>query len=350
MDDRSEDQTLAGITLPKNMKRQEKEKEEQLALANALSRIGLTSTDIVEMGHGFAFELKQLMPINWAAIGLIDESKGTLHLFPFSPKLSSDWELGATIELEGTPAAWLIKNKKALLEPDLQKESQFWTGVYWLNQGLRSIVYMPLFAGGKVFGGLIFASTRPRAYGDRELKLLRYAMSQLAAPIRYSKHFAYIIEGKQDTISEDWMTRTEQTLRELTEAIAEYALHLKSHTAAIQGLSEASQELKRSAAEQNRILADLANAITQTPSAKEPVTTGEQEPSSLPEKDAYPPGCYNSQRQPARAETLAEKQRKLLEKRGASKRPVRGSRPADKDVIRTPSRPSRYRRQLPPPL
>jgi hypothetical protein len=78
------------------------------------------------------------------------------------------------------------------------------------------------------------------------------------------------------------MTRTERTLRELTEAIAEYALHLKSHTAAIQGLSEASQELKRSAAEQNRILADLANAITQTPSAKEPAITGEQEPSSLP--------------------------------------------------------------------
>ncbi len=333
------------------MKRKAKEKEEQLALANTLSRIVLTSTDIVELGQGFAFELKQLMPISWAAIGLIEEARDTFHLFPLSSKLSSDWELGATIELEGTPASWLVKNKKALTEPDLQKENKFWTGVYWLNEGLRSIVYMPLFAGGVVFGGLIFASTRPRAYGDRELKLLRYATSQLATPIRYSKHFAHIFEGKQDsTVPEEWVTRTEQTLRELTEAIAEYALHLKSHTAAIQGLSEASQELKQSAAEQNRILVDLVNAITQTPPVKEPVNASEHEPPPPIEKTTHPPGCYNNQRQPARAETLAEKQRKLLEKRGASKRPVRGRQPHDKDAIRTPTRPPRYRRQLPPPL
>ena len=209
---------------------------------------------------------------------------------------------------------------------------------------------MPLFAGGKVFGGLIIASTRPRAYGDRELKLLRYATSQLATPIRYSKHFSHIIEDKQDTVSEDWMTRTEQTLRELTEAIAEYALHLKSHTTAIQGLSEASQELKHSAAEQNRILADLANAIVQTPPTKEPVTIAEQKPHPSPEKDAYPPGCYNNQRQPGHTETLAEKQQKLLEKRGATKRPVRGGRLDTKDVTRTANRPPRYRRQLPRPL
>jgi transcriptional regulator with GAF, ATPase, and Fis domain len=332
------------------MKRKEKEKEEQLALANVLSRIVLTNTDIVEMGREVVFEMKQLMPLNWTTIGLIEESRNLLHLFTLSPKTSSDQNLDESIPLDDTPFAWLAKNKKALLEPDLLVESRFWTGDYWLNKGLRTVVYMPLFAGGKVFGGLVFASTRPRTYGDRELKLLRYATSQLAAPIRYSKLFAHIIEGKQDTISEDWMTRTERTLRELTEAISEYALHLKSHTAAIQGLSEASQELKHSAAEQNRVLADLVNAITQTPSIKEPVTAGEQEPPPPLEKDSYPPGCYNSQRKPAREETLAEKQRKLLEKRGASKRPVRGSRPDDKDIIRTPSTPPRYRRRLPPPL
>ena len=332
------------------MKRREKEKEEQLALANTLSRIILTNTDITGMGREVVFELKQLMPLNWVTIGLIEESKNLLHLFTLLPKISSDRGQDENVTLDDTPVDWIVKNKKALMEPDLLVESRFWTGDYWLNKGLRTVVYMPLFAGGRVFGGLIFASTRPRAYGDRELKLLRYATSQLASPIRYSKLFADIIEGKQDTVSEDWMTRTEQTLRELTEAISEYALHLKSHTTAIQGLSAASQELKHSAAEQNRVLADLANAITRTPPMKEPVTTGEQEPPSPPEKDIYPPGCYNNQRQPVRAETLAEKQQKLLEKMGASKRPVRGSRPDDRDFVRTPSRSPRYRRRLLPPL
>lgn len=40
-------------------------------------------------------------------------------------------------------------------------------------------------------------------------------------------------------------------------AMADYARHLASHTSAIQGLSEASQELKRGAAEQNRVLAAM---------------------------------------------------------------------------------------------
>ena len=72
------------------MRRKEREKEEQLALANALSRIILSSSDINEIGRGFAFELKELVPISWAAIGLIEESRGLLRLFPLSPRLSSD--------------------------------------------------------------------------------------------------------------------------------------------------------------------------------------------------------------------------------------------------------------------
>ena len=333
------------------MKHQEKEKEEQLALANALSRIVLTSPDITEIGREFAFELKQLVPVNWAAIGLIEDSKSVFHLFPLSPKLNSDWDLGNTIPLDNTPAAWLVQNRKALVEPDLEEESRFWTGASWRKQGIRSIIYMPLFSGGAVFGSLIFSSTRPRAYGERELKLLKYATSQLATPIRYSRLCAHIIEGKQDSpISDEWMTRTEQTLRELTEAISEYALHLKSHTAAIQGLSEASQELKRSAAEQNRVLADLVDAIRQTPSRTEPATTDDQEPAPPPEKSTHPLGCYHGHRQSTHPETLAEKQRKLLEKRGAGKRPVHGRRPGDKDSTEVPSKPSRYKRRLSPPL
>ena len=330
------------------MKRKEKEKEEQLALANVLSRIALASPDITEMGRGFVFELRQLIPINWAAIGLIEEADSMFHLFPLSPKLHADWELGDTIPLDNTPVAWLIQNKKALLEPDLLIESRFWTDVYWLKKGLRTIVHMPLFSRGAVYGSLIFACTRPRAYRERELKLLKYATSQLAAPIQYSGPFAHIIEGKQKSpTSDEWMTRIEQTLRELTEAISEYALHLKSHTAAIQGLSEASQELKHSASEQNRVLANLAGTIEQAQSRTEPAITGESESTPLADKDIHPPGCYHRHQQPTRTETLAEKQRKLLEKRV---RLVRSDRPGDKDIAKIPSRPRRSRRRLPPPF
>jgi GAF domain-containing protein len=331
------------------VKRKEKEKEEQLALANELSRIVLTSSDITEIGQGFAFEFKELMPVSWAAIGLIEESTGLLHLFPLSPKINSNWELGDSISLENTPVAWLARNRKALVEPDLKKESRFWTGACWLEQGIRAIVYMPLFSAGEVFGSLILASNHPKAYGDRELKLLKYAAGQLAAPVRHSEQFAPIFERKQRTgpLPEEWMSRTEQALQELSAAIAEYAVHLKSHTAAIQGLSEASQELKRSAAEQNRILADLVETIAQRPSRAEPVTVSKDEPTPPTDKGIHPPGCYHSHRQPAQPQTLAEKQRKLLEKRGVKEG---GFRSGSRDTADMPSEPAKYRRQPRPPL
>ena len=177
------------VAINRAMKRKEKEKEEQLALANELSRIVLTSSDITEIGQGFAFELKELMPVSWAAISLIERARGFLHFFPLSPKLDSNWELGDSISLDDTPVAWLAGNKKALVESDLKQGSRFWTGAYWLKHGIRAIVYMPLFSGGEVFGSLIVASNHPRAYGDRELKLLKYAAGQLAAPVRHSEQF-----------------------------------------------------------------------------------------------------------------------------------------------------------------
>jgi septal ring factor EnvC (AmiA/AmiB activator) len=57
--------------------------------------------------------------------------------------------------------------------------------------------------------------------------------------------------------TEQKMTNTEQALEKFAAAVAEYAKHLSSHTSAIQGLSEASHELKKGAAEQNRVLMTL---------------------------------------------------------------------------------------------
>ncbi len=57
--------------------------------------------------------------------------------------------------------------------------------------------------------------------------------------------------------TEEKMTNTEQALDKFASAVAEYAQHLASHTSAIQGLAEASHELKRGAAEQNRVLMSL---------------------------------------------------------------------------------------------
>jgi hypothetical protein len=57
--------------------------------------------------------------------------------------------------------------------------------------------------------------------------------------------------------AEKKMEATEKALNDFAAAIAEYAYHLSSHTGAIQGLAEASQELKKSAAFQNNVILNL---------------------------------------------------------------------------------------------
>ena len=62
---------------------------------------------------------------------------------------------------------------------------------------------------------------------------------------------------------------TEKALESFAGAMHEYAGHMASHTSAIKGLSEASQALKDSAAEQNRILAHFTHTLEIEKSVRE---------------------------------------------------------------------------------
>jgi len=219
------------------------ESEEQFALSNIFNKIVPSSSDLNEIGKSFAFQLKQLMNIDWAALGLIEKSKGLLRLFPLSPEISSDWEPGDTISLDGSPIAWLSQNKVALVEPDLAKESRFWTGTFWLKKGIRTIVYMPLLSGGEVFGGLIFASHQIQEYGDRELKLLSYAADQITTLIRHVNILAPTIEEQRSNRTlEEILLRLVQAQQAFEESIQS----LRSHTNSMQHFNEPSTPIKDS--------------------------------------------------------------------------------------------------------
>jgi hypothetical protein len=62
---------------------------------------------------------------------------------------------------------------------------------------------------------------------------------------------------RQMEANEKKLNATEQALKEFTTAVAEYARHLSSHTSAVRGLDESSNELNKGNAAQNRFLEDL---------------------------------------------------------------------------------------------
>lgn len=81
-----------------------------------------------------------------------------------------------------------------------------------------------------------------------------------APVIEENQRTSRILERRMKT-TEKGMAVTQQALNSFASAIAEYAEHLKSHTSAIQGLNEASQELKKGAVEQNKILSRLVETM-----------------------------------------------------------------------------------------
>lgn len=80
---------------------------------------------------------------------------------------------------------------------------------------------------------------------------------------RYREIVSPVVEENQrvSLVLSNRFVGTEKALESFASAMQQYAQHMASHTSAIQGLSEASQSLKNSAAEQNQILYRLSHTL-----------------------------------------------------------------------------------------
>lgn len=117
--------------------------------------------------------------------------------------------------------------------------------------------------------------------------------------------------------TEQKMTAAEQALEKFATAIADYAQHMASHTSAIQGLSAASHELKKGAAEQNRILIRFMETMAPPGTRRETSLWKIEPPVPVPDKPVFrvekpvagpvhkmpekhqtqfPPGCVRNRR------------------------------------------------------
>jgi diguanylate cyclase (GGDEF)-like protein/putative nucleotidyltransferase with HDIG domain len=146
--------------------------------------------DIQGIYDSFIRVLKKVVDVSWAAIVLIEENE--CRFLALSSEIGSAWQVGERVPLKGSATEWVAAHRQAMIEPDLLQESKFFTGKYHIGQGVRSIAYLPLIAGGKVIGSLIIASCHPDAYGQRHINLLEQLVSQIAMPIENSRLYAKV--------------------------------------------------------------------------------------------------------------------------------------------------------------
>src|SRR4030042_1104016 len=118
------------------------------------------------------------------------------------------------------------------------------------------------------------------------------------APVINEEKRANRMLSRQIEATEKKIGTTEQALEKFSLAVAEYAKHLARHTSAIQGLSDASQELKKGAAEQNRVLSAIMDNVVKSDSKRATVIIEEskqapQKPVTKAKKTAGPTEKYH---------------------------------------------------------
>jgi signal peptidase I len=105
------------------------------------------------------------------------------------------------------------------------------------------------------------------------------------SPILMEEKRANRMLSRQLEGTEKKMEHTEEALEKFSTAVTEYAKHLASHTSAIQGLSDASHELKKGASEQNRVLSAIMDNVVKSSKKRETVIIKEVAPA----KETPPP-------------------------------------------------------------
>ncbi|MFH0914113.1 MAG: signal peptidase I [Chloroflexota bacterium] len=157
---------------------------------------------------------------------------------------------------------------------------------------------------GFIFAMACLALTALFTYSSELGRSGGWAHQRLLSPVIRENRRAAQSLGQRMKSTEEGITSTQQTLTKFSDAVALYGQHLQSHTSAIMGLSEASQELKRGAAEQNRILGMIADTMKgsttrrEEPQAVKPPATKPQprpEPPPAPRAETRPPPASKKQ-------------------------------------------------------
>lgn len=157
---------------------------EEAALVRRLANIVASSLNLNEVLSSFAAELRKVVEADRISVNIIEDDE--LRILNLWSKIPSPWQPEQQIPARGTRAAWVVEHGKPLIEADITNRTRFWTNDQWVKAGIRSVIFIPLTADGKVFATLTVSSCRPDTYGKREARLLGLIASQIALPIRNS--------------------------------------------------------------------------------------------------------------------------------------------------------------------
>src|SRR5579864_2023933 len=152
--------------------------------------------DVPELLPELAQQLRKVASFEVASFSLYDPEKKVMrmHLWEGSERLSDLAEL----PVEESACGFVWEKQRPMIWPDLHQETRFQQAVNILiEKGVRSYCGLPLTTGEKRFGALGLGSSRPNAYGEQDVQLLRRVADLVALGLENAMSQAAFLEEKE---------------------------------------------------------------------------------------------------------------------------------------------------------
>lgn len=183
--------------------RKRAEESQKLAVENAImaeiGRIISSSLDIEEVYERFAEEVRKLIPVERLSIAIGNPEEGTLTTAYISGLEVAERKVGDIIPIAGTTSEKVIQTRSNLLinEQDQKELLKSFPGLLrYFQAGFRAMMVVPLISKAQVVGVLHLRSTKPGAYGPRELNLAERVGNQIAGAIGNARLFAELKQAE----------------------------------------------------------------------------------------------------------------------------------------------------------
>jgi formate hydrogenlyase transcriptional activator len=152
--------------------------------------------DVPELLPELAQRLRSVASFEVASFSLYDPEKKIMrmHLWEGSKRLSDLTEL----PVKESACGFVWEKQRPMVLPDLQRETRFRPAVnIFMEKGVRSYCGLPLTTGQKRFGALGLGSSRPNAYGEEDVELLRRVAELVALGLENAMTRAAFFEEKE---------------------------------------------------------------------------------------------------------------------------------------------------------
>lgn len=169
----------------KNAATYERNMQEKVLELSALYRLSQrisTAGSLTEALESILAIVSDLVPCDKCRIWTVNQDSGELDLRASRPA-DTGTDQGPSASVEAALAEWAARERKAVVLPEVQQDSQFWTEEL-KDTALRSFMSIPLMVQDDVAGVLTVQNYRPNVYTEEQVRILSVVASQAASVYR----------------------------------------------------------------------------------------------------------------------------------------------------------------------